>query len=236
MTLDYNQRIADFLPTHQDLADFAGKPSTVQLLNAFNRLVTWFSFLYQFRSGQEQSVLIQSAHSKIIEIWILAPLGLIHSSYAALRTLVDICTSYTYYYSHPIEWTAVCEGRASWESHGRIVDWHLAYTPNFAQLHKSFGLKDLLHTDYQRLSSYVHSIPVAGLPTLTRIARPSISEDAFQSFVEMAESVDHNISLLFLGSNHRVLTSMSRQDLKVITKGISLSKLADSGIILPRVR
>ena len=234
MNSQYVSRILSFLPASSDLEDFELKPSANRLLKAFDRIIVWFHHLHGLHSDDEVSILLASAHSKIIEIWILTPLGLLHSSYTALRTVVDICTSYTFYRSHPLEWSAVCESRALWEGRGRIIDWHLKYTRSFSEINKSFGLAESLTGDYQKLSDYVHAIPVTGLPTLKGIERTLVSDKDLDAFVEMAESVDSNLNLLFLSIAHREIISLSTEDYRTIMRGISRSKLAKAGIILPR--
>ena len=235
MNTGYATRLGGFLPTQQELKEFAAKSSTVQILQAFDRMTTWFRLIHDLRSHQETSVLISAAHSKVIEIWILVPLGLLHSSYTALRTVVDICTSYTFYYSHPVEWLAVCDNRAGWESRANIVDWHIRYTPTYREIHRAFGLADLLNRDYQELSSYVHGVPVAGLPTLKGIERTSISDQDLKNFTRIANRTDYNLSLFFLSVFHQDLTSLSPADFRVITKGMNRKKLAETGVVLPRI-
>ena len=162
------------------------------------------------------------------------PLGLLHSSYAALRTVVDICASYTFYSSHPVEWVAVCEDRASWESRAHIINWHISYTPNCREMNKVFGWAEQLAEDYQELSSYVHGVPVAGLPTLQGIDRTQISEQDLERFSEVAEKTDRDLNLFLLSVFHQDLTSVSTTDFRRITKGIDRSRLAKAGIVLPR--
>ena len=197
-------------------------------------MATWFRLIHDLRSDQETSVLIAAAHSKLIEIWILVPLGLLHSSYTALRTVVDVCTSYTFYCSHPVEWLAVCEDRTGWESRANIIDWHMRFTPTCREMHKAFGLADRLNQDYQELSSYVHGVPVAGLPTLKGIERTSISDQDLDKFSQIAKRTDHDLSLLFLSLFHQELASLSTKGFRVITKGMDRKKLAAAGIVLPR--
>ena len=235
MSTDYAARLGAFLPTQQDLDDFVSSSLAGRLLNTFNRMTTWFGLLHGLRSGHETSVLIAAAHSKVIEIWILVPLGLLHSSYTALRTVVDICTSYTFYFSHPIEWLAVCEDRAGWESRANIIEWHLRYTPAFRDINRVFGLADSLNQDYQRLSSYVHGIPVTGLPTLKGIERTSISDPDLGQFLQTVEKVDADLNLLFLSLFHQDVASLSAKEFKAITRGIDRQKLAGAGIVLPKV-
>ena len=129
MNTDYAQRLERFLPTQQELKKFASTATTIRILKVFDRMRAWFRLLAVLRGHQETSVLLSAADSKVIEIWILVPLGLLHSSYAALRTIVDICTSYSYYISHPVEWLAVCEGRVGWEGQASSIKWHIQYTP-----------------------------------------------------------------------------------------------------------
>ena len=144
MSKEYATRIGTFLPTQQDLDDFAKGSLTLRLLQTFNRMTIWFKLFHDLRTNHEPSVLIAAAHSKVVEIWILVPLGLLHSSYTALRTIVDICTSYTFYYSHPMEWRSVCDNQADWESRAAIIEWHLHFTPGFRELQRSLGLRGCL--------------------------------------------------------------------------------------------
>ena len=234
MSNDYASRLGEFLPQQQELATFASKPQVDGLLNAFNRMTTWFRLLHDIRGQEETIALIAAAHSKAIEIWILVPLGLLHSSYAALRTVVDICTSYSFYCSHPVEWTAVCEDRASWESRANMVDWHVHFTPNFREVNKVFGITESLNRDYQELSGYVHGVPVTGLPTLKGIERTHISDDKLEKFTQLAQKTDADLNLFFLGVFHQYLASLSTTDYRVITNGIDRRKLASAGIVLPR--
>ena len=104
MNTEYAVRLKNYLPTQGDLERLAEKESVARFLISSDRISTWVNFLYDLRSDQGASALIASVRSKIIEIRILVPLGLLHSSYCALRTIVDISTAYTFYYSHAIEW------------------------------------------------------------------------------------------------------------------------------------
>lgn len=230
----YETRIAEFLPTPEDLNEFAADSSVADVLGAFDRSTTWLKLIHSLRRYEATSVLLAAAHSKLIEIWILLPLGLAHSSYTALRTFVDICTSYTFYCSHTAEWAAVCEDRANWEGRADIVKWHISYTPNFRQVNQAFGLSNKLEDDYRELSSYVHGIPVSGLPKLRGIERPYLSNQDFDQFVEIAKATDYNISLLFLSVFHQDLALLSAEDYKTITAGIDLKKLGSAGIVIPR--
>ena len=205
-----------------------------RILTAFNRITTWFGLIQDLRGHQDTSVLISSAHSKVIEIWILVPLGLLHSSYAALRTVVDICASYTFYSSHPVEWLAVCEDRTGWESRGQIIDWHIRHTPNCREMNGVFGWAERLAEDYRELSSYVHGVPLAGLPTLGGIDRTHISEQDIDRFSQIAEKTDHDLNLFFLSVFHKDVTSLSAEDLRTITKGIDRRRLAKAGIVFPQ--
>ena len=232
---EYCMRIKDFLPTQSDLDEVQKSAGVGRLLDAFRRMDVWLRFLYGLHRSNESSVLVAAAHSKIIEIQILVPLTLLHSSYMALRTAVDILTSYTFYYTHHIEWRAVCEGRAAWKTRSAIIDWHSEYTAPFRRMQSAFGLVDKLSGDYQQLSSYVHGVPVSGLPTLTGIHRVPVSEKELILFAEMCERVDFNLSLLCLCVFDGNIASLSRGDLKVIGRGVDRSKLGSAGILLPRL-
>ena len=235
MIADYLQKIQGFLPSQEDLSEYGANPSIGPMLSSFERLTTWFGLLYHLRSQEQTSVLIAAAHSKIIEIWILVPLGLLHSSYSALRTVVDIAVSYSFYHSHPIEWSAVCQGRSGWESRANIVNWHVRYTPTCREVNSAFSLVDALDNDYHKLSSYVHGTPLSGLPTLKSIERSVIPDEELEKLVQMAGTVDKNMNLLFLSVFNQALAAASNQDLRTITKGVNRQKLASAGIVLPRV-
>ncbi len=230
----YKSRLAGFLPDPEDIEEFSTSSSTQAVLEAFERTTTWLNLIYQLRRGEEPSVLLAAAHSKLIEIWILLPLGLIHSSYTSLRTFVDICTSYTFYCSHPNEWAAVSEDRANWESRSDVVKWHIRYTPQFKEVNNAFGLSKQLEDGYRELSSYVHGIPVDGLPKLRGIERANLSDEDMKQFVQVATATDNAINMLFLTVFHQDLALLSRDDYRTITRGINLNKLGSAGIVIPR--
>ena len=235
MSSEYASKLGGFLPKQQELETLTEKLQVNGLLNAFSKMTTWFRLLHDIRGQEETIALISAAHSKVVEIWILVPLGLIHSSYTSLRTFVDICTSYTFYCFHPVEWTAVCEDRANWESRANMMDWHVHFTPTFREFNRVFSIADSLNRDYQELSGYVHGIPVSGLPTLRGIERTHISDGELEKFTQLAQKTDADLNLLFLGVFHQELASLSTTDYRVITSGLDRRKLAFAGIALPRV-
>ena len=230
----YKSRLADFLPDPEEIEQFSSNPSTQAVLGAFDRTTTWLNLIYELRREEDTSVLLAAAHSKLIEIWTILPLGLIHSSYTSLRTFIDICTSYTFYCSHPNEWAAVCEDRANWESRADVVKWHIRYTPQFKEVNKAFGLSQKLEDDYRELSSYVHGVPVDGLPKLRGIERANLDDDDLEQFVQVAKATDHDINLLFLTVFHQDLALLSKDDYRTITRGIDLNKLGRAGIVIPK--
>ena len=83
----YEARLADFLPTSEDLNEFATGSSVADALGAFDRTTTWLKLIYDLRRDEETSILLAAAHSKLIEIWILLPLGLVHSSLYSAQNL-----------------------------------------------------------------------------------------------------------------------------------------------------
>ena len=204
----YQTRLIQFLPTHEDLEVFCTKEIVGDLLMVFDRITVWFRALTDVHDYHRTSIMLSAAHSKIIEIWALIPMGLIHPAYTALRTIVDICTSYTYYTTHPIEWAAVCDGKADWESRGGIVKWHIQYTPSFSEINKVFGLGASLDEDYRDLSSFVHGIPLRGLPTLSAIERTHISDQDLQRFIQLADKTISHLNLMFISVFHEYLVSL----------------------------
>ena len=234
MTNQYPSRLREFFPSDQDIKEFTENSISESLLGAFDRMTTWFKLLYDIRSGEQTVVLLSAAHSKIIEIWILVPLGLLHSAYTALRTIVDICTSYTFYNSHPIEWKAVCENRVRWEGRADIIEWNINFTPTCREVNKGFGLAENLDRNYRELSAYVHGIPVSGLPSLRGIEKPSLNPKDIEEFVRLAHETDESLNLLFLSVFHQDLASLSTVDYRIITRGIDRRKLAAAGIRLAR--
>ena len=101
-------------------------------------------------------------------------------------------------------------------------------------MNDNFGWAKRLNEDYRELSSYVHGVPVAGLPTLRRIERTSIREKDLDKFIKIAKRTDYDLSLFFISVFHEDLVSLSTQDLRTITKGIDFSRLAAAGIVLPK--
>ena len=235
MTLGYATRLVSFLPSREELETFVADPSVEPFLNSLNRTITWIKLLHEKRDQDETSVLLAAAHSKVIEIWILVPLGLLHSSYTALRTVVDICTSYTFYCSHPVEWQAVCEDRAGWESRASIVNWHVRFTPTCREVNNRFGFVDALNRDYEKLSSYVHGVPVTGLPKLKGIERSPVPDQDLRDFIQLAQETDANLNLLLLSVFHLDLPLMSNNDLRAVARGLDRRKLREAGVLLPRV-
>lgn len=235
MTKDYAEKLASFLPDSAQISEFASQPGSARMFEAFRRMTTWFGVLHELNREEESSVLLAAAHSKVIEIWILIPMGLLHSSYTSLRTFVDICTSYTFYHSHPAEWSAVCEDRADWESRSRIVEWHLRYNQCFRSINQGFSLADKLRDDYRVLSSYVHAVPVTGIPKLKGIEKQDISEEDLEEFNRIANFTCDNLNLMFLSVFHRDIALLAANDLKIMLKGINRTKLRAAGMIIPRV-
>ena len=231
----YISKLNEFMPAPEDIEAFGNKEIIGDLLSTFERMTTWFKALHGFHEHQNTVVLLSAAHSKVIEIWILLPIGLLHSSYMALRTMVDICTSYTFYATHPVEWSAVCDGKAGWESRGNIVDWHVRYTSSFSEANKVFGLHKALDDDYRELSSYVHGIPLRGLPTLSGIERTHVSDDDLIKFVHLADKTIAHLNLMYISVFHQYLVSLPTSDFRTITRGLDRSKLATTGIFVPRL-
>lgn len=235
MKASYISRLTAFVPEKKALEDFINTGLGERLLKSFDHTITWLAVLQDVYGDKETSVLISSAHSKIIETWILVPLGLVHSAFACLRTAVDICTSYSFYYSHPLEWLAVCDKRAQWEGRASIIDWHIHYTLAFREFNAQFHLSERLNEDYQDLSSYVHGIPLQGLPTMPALEKNVPSRQEWELLINIAERVDYNLNLLFIGVFNDLTPIMSQNDYNVLIKGINKQKLAKSGIILPGV-
>ncbi len=235
MNNEYAARLNSFLPSEEQLVAFTKVPQCESLLHAFDRMTTWFRLLYDVRGSEQTAVLIAAAHSKVIEIWILIPLGLMHSAYTALRTFVDICTSYTFYSSHPIEWEAVCEDRANWEGRADIIEWNIKFAPKCREMNRAFGLSEILNLNYQHLSAFVHGIPVSGLPALKSIDKVNVLDEDLDKFTRLANETSESLNLLFLSVFHEELTSLSTTDYRTITRGLDRRKLGDVGIHLPRV-
>ena len=129
----------------------------------------------------------------------------------------------------------VCEGLTSWESRGTVIDWHARYNAIFRKMNGAFNLQDRLGKDYQKLSSYVHGVPVGGLPTLNGIEPKAITDDEIDKFATSAEEVDYNLNLLFLSVFHTDIMALGNDDFRTIMKGINRQKLRRSGIIIPRL-
>lgn len=232
--MSYATRIKDFLPSEQDIKAFALSANGQQLLKSFDRTLIWLGLLHDLRGNESTSVLLAATNSKIIEIWALIPLGLIHSGYSCLRTAIDIAVSYTFYCTHHVEWNAVCDGRATWAGRASIVDWHISFSPFFKEFNRSFGLSTRLGEDYERLSSFVHGIPVEGLPVMVALERRALQDAEVRGFLAMADRVDFDISLLYLGLFHSHASSLGDKEFKAVLAGIDRKNLAKCGITLPR--
>ncbi len=224
----------EFLPTEPDVASFAREPSFVRYLDAFKRVPIWCHFLRQIYADEDTSVLLSAANSKIIESSVLLPISLLHCAYVSLRTALDICVSYTFYKSHPVEWRAICTNRGTWLNRSEIFGWHSKYTAEFKPMNGQFGFANSLESTYRELSAYVHGIPVGGLPTLKRIEKSRIPNHQLIALVELAEKMDRDLSLLFLTVFHSDAVVLSHRDLRTIFRGIDRTKLAAAGIRVPR--
>lgn len=171
----YAEELASFLPSHKSLEAFANSEPGQQLIHSFDRSLIWLGLLRRTYGGSSGQVLLDSAHSKIIELWALVPLKLLHSASGALRTLMDLVFSYSFYVSHPKEWNAVCAGQSSWEGRARILEWHIQFTPCFREYNKKFGIQQALDRDYEELSCFIHGIPTQGLPTMQSLKREHLN-------------------------------------------------------------
>ncbi|MCI0564495.1 MAG: hypothetical protein MN733_38990 [Nitrososphaera sp.] len=234
MNTSYGTKLKDFIPDQNEIEEFAESALSKRLISSFPRLLTWIGILNELKGNEQAGILLASAHSKIIEIWALVPLGLIHSAYTCLRTVVDICTGYSFYSSHNVEWNAVCDGRGDWEGRGNIIEWHTQFTPRFRDMNKEFGLVDQLNVDYKALSAFVHGVPLHGLPTMISLERKLLPDKDIKSLIEFMERVDVNLNLMFLTVFFDLTASLSTSNLRTITRGISRPKLARAGLALPR--
>lgn len=233
MTFDHEAALQSILPSLDQIKSVASDQQFHQFANSFPRLRIWFRFLHRIGVDKDALALIAAADSKIVETRVLVPLRLFHSAYIAMRTVVDICTSYTFYSSHDIEWDAVCSGRSRWESRARIIEWHVKHTPRFREFNKEFNLAQLLDRDYQELSSYVHGVPAEGLPILLPSNAMPFPNARLAELIEIAERIDRNLSLLLLGVFHEEIPILARSDFRAITLGIERKKMASVGIVIP---
>lgn len=142
MSNDYSCRLKAFIPDESAIDAYSNSDAGSQLLDVFQKLPIWLEFLYGLQNNDESDVLLPSAHSKLLETWVLMPLGLVHSAYNSLRTSIDIITSYTFYFSHESEWRSLCDARSQWMTRASIMDWHIHHTPNFREFNRHFGLSD----------------------------------------------------------------------------------------------
>lgn len=222
-----------FLPSQKSLEAFASSETGQQLIHSFDRSLIWLGLLRRTYNGQPGEVLLVSAHSKIIEFWVLVPLRLLHSASGSLRTLMDLVFSYSYYVFHPKEWSAICLGRNGWEGRAGVLDWHVQFTPCFQEYNKKFGTRLTLDNIHEDLSRFIHGIPVQGLPTMQSLDRRELDKTDVTPVIELATRVDSALNSFLVGVFPGLLSVLSQPEYKIVLAGMDKDKLADCGIALP---
>ena len=223
----------NFLPTPASMESFAKSKAGKQLIDNFQRSLIWVSLLQRTYKGQPGEVLLASAHSQIIEIWALVPLKLVHSASGSFRTLMDLLFSYSYYLSHPKEWSAVCLKGKNCEGRASIIDWHLRFTPFFEEYNKQFGTRATLDGLQEELSCLIHGIPGEGLPMMGSLDRQELDKTDVTEVIDLAARVDDAMNSFLVGVFHTLLPVLSEQEYKLVLAGIDKGKLAACGIVVP---
>ncbi|MGA9049018.1 MAG: hypothetical protein WB588_08495 [Dehalococcoidia bacterium] len=231
----YKDELANFLPSQKSLEVFADSDIGKQLLHSFDRCLIWLKLLQLTYNEQSGEVLLFAAHSKIVELWVLVPLRLLHPAFSSLRTMMDIVFSYSYYVYHPKEWDSICLGENNWEGRAGILDWHIQFSPHFQEYNKGFGIRLTLDKLHEELSHFIHGIPIEGLPTMLSLDRAELEKTDITPVVELAARVDNGLNTFLIGVFHSLLPTLSQAEYKSVLAGIDKAKLADCGITLPSV-
>lgn len=234
MNQDYADALAMFCPSASSLKHFARSASGKRLLKTFDRTLIWCGLLGTSFIYKPQTVLISAVHSKVIEIWILIPFGLYHSAYSCLRSIVDSTTAFGYYISHPVEWEAVVNRGAPWESRAGVMEFHARFTRGFSEFNSGFGVVHQLVLLYRELSQHVHGIPPEGLPSLTSIGETAPSQDQTDKFIDACKRTVDLLNLFNIAVFSEHLTTLGAGEYRKIQLGIPTSRLAEAGILLPK--
>ena len=230
----YKSRLAGFEDGAQHVSTFASNPAAASLVNSLRRVLIWKRILTQIYSEAPQSVLLQAGHAKIVEFWILVPLGLDHGAYACLRTMYDSFQSFGYYLNHRIEWEAVCRSGVDWMLRSQLIEYYREYIPNFREFDQQFGYRKISATTYRRLSYFIHNIPAAGLPRAIPLDGRPVSTSKFDALLETAETVDQELNLLFIALFHPHMVAIGSSDYRQLIRGVSRSNLDSAGIHIHR--
>lgn len=233
MTTAYQARLRAFEDGAKHASRFGARPSASRLLRSFRRALIWKRTLAEIHAAAPQSVLLHAGHAKIVEFWMLVPIGLDHAAYACLRTMYDSFQAFGYYLHHPAEWESVCRGNSDWMMRSELVNYYRDYAPHFRTFDQQFGYRALSAENYWKLSSFVHSIPVTGLPSPHPLDGKPVSPGKLDALVAMAEAVDEDLNLLFIALFHRHMVAMGSSDYRTVAQGVSRPKFTEAGIHLP---
>lgn len=228
---DYGEKLYKFLPTEKDITKFGESDEAESLIKSFEKTLIWIKLL-SIKKNVCCEVLLPSLHSKIIEFWILVPMGLLHSAYSSLRTMIDISAAYSFYITHPMEWNALCRGKIDWEGRESIIRWHVSHTPTFSEYNESFGIQDQLLNRYRDLSMYIHAIPISGLPMLRSLDKVEISDEELKGIIEEAQNVDKCINDLYIPIFYKSLYILDPIEKDIILSGLDKKKLTKADIII----
>ncbi len=146
---------------------------------------------------------------------------------------MDLIFSYSYYGHHPMEWNAICLGKAGWEGRAFILDWHMRFTPFFQEYSRKFGTISTLDKLQVDLSQYIHGIPASGLPTMTSLNRTDLDAIDVTPVLLLVERVDDAMNSFLVGVFHDLLSGLSVSDYRSVLAGIERDRLAESGITIP---
>jgi hypothetical protein len=229
----YKDTLSKFLPNLKSLEDFATSESGKALIHSFDRVLIWLRLFGRVYQNQPGEILLASANSKIIEVWGLVPLRLVHSASGSLRTIMDLVFSFSYYVNHQKEWNAICVGQSEWEGRSRILEWHIRFTPFFKEYNKQFGTLAMLDELNKDLSCFIHGIPTKGLPMIRSLDREELDKIDVAQVIILASRVDRAINSFLVGIFYNLLPGLSLNDYKTVLMGIDKTKLADCGIAVP---
>ncbi len=229
----YAQELTRFVPKPEDLKKFAESDQGTRLVGGFDHCLLWTRLLGDTYAGYPGEVLLHAAHSKILEMWALVPLGLLHSACGCLRTIIDLAIGFSYYVFHGKEWYAVCASRSDWMGRAAILEWHIDFTARFRQYNKAFGVSQYLDEDYRILSNFIHGVPPQGLPTMKSLSQHSCSQEDIERVIDLVTRVDGHINLFLVGVFPDIIVSLSPDEYRLALSGLDRRKLAACGLTLP---
>lgn len=218
------------LPQAADLTAALSQADVQDLTAAFDRTRLWCRYLVDHYADEDASAVLHALYSSMTEVCILAPLGLYNAAYAALRRILDLAISFSYYVSHPVELHTVVSTGNSWVGRSGALEWHMEFTPNFRAAADALNVMAAWKEEYSKLSLFVHSIPGPSWKSLRDMKPWTFSAAKYNAVVEEAIVVDGLINKLWLAVFTRDMAGMNAADAKKVTANLDKAKLRAAGL------